>query len=110
MVKEEDGRIIIDIWRWETETEGEVNKLICKEMRIEVDTEEEGEALEVEGKGRTDIIEERRGGWTKWRLLVIVMWTWLTFEQELKEEESTEEEDTIEEKKERGLTEGMEGR
>ena len=107
MVKEEDGRIIIDIWRWETE--GEVIKLTCKEMRIEVDTEEEGEALEVEGKGRTDIIEERRGGWTKWRLLVIVMWTWLTFEQELKEEESTEEEDIIEEK-ERGLTEGMEGR
>merc|ERR1719312_2099005 len=57
--------------------------------------------------GRTDIIEERRGGWTKWRLVVLVMWTWLTFEQELKEEEYTEEEDTIEEK-ERGLTDGME--
>jgi len=55
MVKEEEGSFLTDRLRWRTGTE--VNELRWKEMRTEQDqeedTEEGGEALEVEGRGRT---------------------------------------------------------
>jgi len=61
MVKEEEDIFLTDRPRWWTETEVVVNELIWKEMRIEQDleeaTEEEGEALEVEGRGSTGNLE-----------------------------------------------------
>jgi len=63
MVKEEEDSSLTDRLRWWTETEVVVNELIWKEMRVEQDleedTEEEEEALEVEGRGRTGTLERR---------------------------------------------------